>query len=255
MHSEHSELENRRLLAEITVIALIAVAFHESVGTFSDSFKEAPERLELQIEVFVVFLLTAFRFFIGNHLHLQKADLLKRRSEWLTDFGVILLQCILLGVLGSLSPLKQEHAPDSFLWVLIVLYAVDILWIFGILRRRRETREAPRWVPPWRWAEFKGYAGELKWPWPWGAINLIMLAVAAGVMLSVDNVFDSAAFRILSIVNGLLAFVLDLVFAIPALLTIREPHERAYQPNDEILAAAIEEARRGLAEGGIPIGS
>src|SRR6266516_760044 len=98
-----SSREDRRLLGEILVIAFVAVAYHEGLNTFRDSLRE-PGELWQKLALFGVFFLTALRFFIGNHFHLQNEAVISHPRAWRVDFLVIMLETAVLGFLGSVSP-------------------------------------------------------------------------------------------------------------------------------------------------------
>src|SRR5262245_20863489 len=95
--------ENRRLLAEILVIAFVAVAYHEGLNTLRESLRE-PGEFWQKLAIFGAFFFTALRFFIGNHFHLQNAALISHPRAWRFDFLVIMLETVVLGFLGSVSP-------------------------------------------------------------------------------------------------------------------------------------------------------
>ena len=178
--------QDRKVLAEIAVIALMAVAFHESLNSFRESLDQ-PGFPVGPFEIFVIFFLTMLRFFIGNHLHLRKVT---NPSWWKVDFFVVLAECAVFGFLGSVSPfISQNHSSIRFVWVLAVLYAVDVLWILCQGGRCN-----------WK----KG-----DWAWRWALLNTGLLIVM-GVLYSVyGDLNDPGSLFWLAVINGCVAFVID----------------------------------------------
>ncbi len=78
----------------------------------------------------VIYVATALRFFIGDILHLEEADLTTPEAEvkWFWDFSFIIAECLILIFAGTVTSIYIDtHV--SFVDYLLVLYAVDIIWL------------------------------------------------------------------------------------------------------------------------------
>jgi hypothetical protein len=190
---EESRYERARLLAEILVIALVAVAVHEGLNTLRDSVANHAAELRPALSLFTMFFLTAIRFFIGNHLQLQDPVLLAKEKKWLLDLMMVLVQTVILCFLGCVSPLAEGQPREWFLMLLILLYGSDFVWIFGLqLLQRRYT-----------W-------GKRSWPWKWGLLNSVLLVATVLMWRYLWDSQPAWGLLTLFLVNGVLAFVIDL---------------------------------------------
>lgn len=193
-------LEKRRLVAEILIIAFVAVAYHEALNTLRESLAHSTDHWFEAAVTFAVFFLTGLRFFIGNHLLLQSEVLLNKPTKWSWDLLFVLLQTLVLGFLGCVSPVDDKQPRDWFVALLLLLYAIDVAWIFGpqLLEKR------------WTWV---GYT----WPWQWGLLNAGLLVATPFVCWYFGDIYSQRGLLFLLLVNGVLAFVIDLLMDLPQL--------------------------------------
>lgn len=252
-----SEAARRRrtLISQVLIAGLIAVAYSEPVSPVSQAF----DNYGVNIKTFAwvsVYAATVLRFFVGDILHLEKADLVAPEAEvrWFWDIAFIVAQCVVLIFAGALTTIYvSAPAEVSFIDYLLILYGLDVVWIvsvhathrvgsserFGGLFRRM-VRDGE--MPPVGWAVMNILLGLLLW----------FLGLAKGHALP-------AEWKLWVVVGAnALAFVAD-VFFIKYGLSDREVRKATRAETDSAeaggLAIARGQARESLEQGGIPVGA
>jgi cytosine/creatinine deaminase len=155
----------------------------------------------------------------------------ERQKKPLARWHIVGFLCLTLICLLSSIAARWMSKTDNQAWIwplicCLTFIALAVYELYEFLRGRK-------------WASWR-------WPWPWGALNLCLLLFTAVLWLVYGGVDSQSALWYLASVNGILAFIIDVTLSLPALLG---------DPMDEFLQAAFEEAKKGLAAGGIPIGS
>jgi hypothetical protein len=117
------------LISQVLVAGLIAVAFSEPVASVTQELDNHGIGIH-SLAWLVVYIATALRFFVGDILHLETADLTTPEAEvrWFWDFSFIISECVVLIFAGTVTA-AHVIAPVSFVEYLLVLYALDILWL------------------------------------------------------------------------------------------------------------------------------
>jgi hypothetical protein len=124
----------RTLISQVLVAGLIAVAYSEPVGAVTKAFDEHGVNVKT-LAWLIVYVATVLRFFVGDILHLEKADLVAPQAElrWFWDISFIVTQCIVLIFAGAVTTVyASENADVTFVDYLLVLYALDVLWIASV---------------------------------------------------------------------------------------------------------------------------
>jgi hypothetical protein len=124
---------HRRLVSQVLVAGLIAVAYSEPVGPVSDSFNRGGVDIR-SLAWLAIYIVTVLRFFVGNIVHLEDEDLTKSEAafRWFWDLSFIILECIVLIFAGAVTSLDASaKALVSFTDYLVVLYVIDVVWILS----------------------------------------------------------------------------------------------------------------------------
>lgn len=228
--------ERRNLISTIFLDLLVAVAYSEMVAPVWDSLGGAHRAATLLL--FGIFFLTSIRFVIGNYVHLTGLDPALGSKVWFHDFAWLALQSLLLIAMGHVCSVEESaKGPIGFVGLLILLYSVDIGWISSQWALGRLSS-------PWR---------RPKIPWQWAILNLLLIG---GIALARVGFADLYAPVSMSVLFGLsvVGFIVD-VFEVDYAGLFRRRRPAAGLEHSRLMQAAIEEARQGQREGGIPIGS
>jgi hypothetical protein len=157
-------LEKRVSVASTFVSMLIALAFSEMVLPVKASIAKDGFTLGTFLLV-IVFFLTTLRIWIGNELYLRRPDVVSSRGKiWLFDFIMIVVESIILVFLATTcSETAAREARVGFVGILLILYAVDVLWVLSIWARQVLLQ--------WFRLSVKGN----KIPWWWAGQNLLLI--------------------------------------------------------------------------------
>ncbi len=208
---------------------LTGLAIKEMVAPIRESVRLSGLTWDIAVFPFV-FLLTAGRFFIGNHAVLMDHDTLGVRGlVWFYDLIFIIAECILLVFAGGVSSLSEsQRAFFSFPVLLGALLVMDIVWIASQIGLHK-------WRPGWRRARI---------PREWAGLNaaivllIIVLSRFPGGFHSKPAVMGLAAIAVT-------AFVLDVVKL--DLFNVLDTH---YAPPDQSAVADAPSPRHREAEHG-----
>jgi creatinine deaminase len=248
---------NRRLVSQLLVAALFAVAYSETVGPVSKAFDDSGVNLQSVAWLFI-YMATVLRFFIGNILHLENRDLIAREGifRWFWDLFFIVLQGVVLIFAGGVTTIESSaQAEVSFTDYLVILYALDVIWLSSMRVMDALGRRWPRSMfgpmvrkgdlAPLEWAIVSLFLGMLLW-----GLDLVGNHPAA--------IPDWKLWLLLGV--NALVFLHDVV---QIAYGIRDPGatrrflarsiERGGQGSG--IDLAISAARHSADEGGIPIGS
>lgn len=186
--------KRRELFPSFFMVVLIGIAYQEMVSASRESFRARGLTLGT-VGLSLIFFLTAMRFFVGDYLHLQSGPMLSARGPvWFYDLMVIIAQATLLMYLGGLVSVEaSKNSPVGFFWMLIILYASDVVWIIS-------QALLGRLFHGWRRTFI---------PWPWCVLNSLLI----GIMLLANascSIYSAEGIWIMGLVNGL-GFVMDMV--------------------------------------------
>jgi hypothetical protein len=199
---------HRKIISEVLLAALIATSFHEMVEPVTEAFKEVG--IDIQSLAWpLIYLLTVLRFFAGYVVHFGNPDLAKRKAapRWFFDLSFVVAQWSVLIFAGAVTSLQaSDEAVVSFTDYLIVLYAIDIVWVFashllhwlGLMERESD-------LPRWEWA----------------VVNLLLCALTLWLAIGHPASIPGWGLWVLLFAN-LIVFFYDIFGAV---LDIREPEE------------------------------
>lgn len=268
---------NRRLVSQLLVAALFAVAYSEPVGPVTEAFDTSGVNLQ-NVAWMAIYMATVLRFFIGNILHLEKRDLIASEGifKWFFDLGFIVLQCVVLIFAGAVTTIDSSSAAEvTFTDYLAILYALDVIWLLSMQALDRLGRRWPRsrlFGPMVRRDDMA--------PLQWAEVNIV-LALMIGAMGLIgghpDAIPDWKLWVLLAI--NAYAFGKDVVVIAygirepeaggtsPLALPIKRPRSwssriaswvrriRSDHDAQSGMDLATKSARESLSEGGIPIGA
>jgi hypothetical protein len=159
-------LERRVSVASTFVSMLIALAFSEMVLPVKASIAKDGFTLGTSLLV-VVFFLTTLRNWIGNELYLRRPDVVSSVGKiWLFDFIVIVVESIILVFLATTcSETAAREARVGFVEILLILYAVDVLWVLSMWARQVLLG----WLQP--------SIQTNKIPWWWAGQNFLLIVL------------------------------------------------------------------------------
>jgi len=126
MENRKQENSVKSLMSLYTVV--IGVALSLSLVTLIDP-EEGLKSVSLSpMLLFLAFILTLFPFYHGAHRHISDAYIESHNSHirdgaLLFDFFLLFFHGIAFVVLALLL-----SKPSNFVWVLIVLFAIDVIW-------------------------------------------------------------------------------------------------------------------------------
>jgi creatinine deaminase len=266
---------NRRLVSQLLVAALFAVAYSETVVPVTEAFNKDGVNIQT-LAWMLIYMATALRFFIGNILHLESPILTGPDAvfKWFLDLFFILAEGVILIFAGNVTTIDASaKAHVSFTDYLLVLYVVDVIWL-GSIRLLSQAGE--------HWPRTFGsmVRGKDMAPFEWALVNvaLIMLMGWLDVIGHPDRISDATLYVL--VVANALAFgwdVLAIAYGIrepdaditsplappirsfrsrfAALITwIRDPRSSKGKTSSGI-NLALSNARLSLSEGGIPVGA
>jgi hypothetical protein len=125
---------HRRLVSQVLIAGLIAVAYSEPVSPVSAAFNEHGVNVQSLAWLFI-YVTTVLRFFIGNIVHLENRDLTVPDAvfRWFWDMSFVVAECIVLIFAGAVTTIDASTAAHvSFTDYLIVLYTIDVVWLVSI---------------------------------------------------------------------------------------------------------------------------
>jgi hypothetical protein len=190
------QIEKRNLLSSFFVTLLIALAYQEMILTVKDVSRTDGLNFEI-IFLPATFFFISVRFFVGNQLYLLSDSLLELPGlAWLYDLMVIITQCVVLVLLGGLTSVASNRtASITFLDFAILLYVIDVLWVFSQWAIGRVFR---RWRRPFI-------------PWAWAILNSLLIGSFYVLdLVFADNVYDHVGLTCLLGLN-VLGFIVDVV--------------------------------------------
>jgi hypothetical protein len=188
--------EKRNVVSSIFVTLLVGIAFREATRPTLDSINEMGITWEVLI-LLVAFFLTTMRFFIGNQLHLLSQSLLQKAGiVWFFDFAVIVVQSFILTLLGATSSAKSSLGQRvGFLEFLLLLYALDVLWI----------------ASQWLMGKLFGATWQRDFiPWAWAVLNFSSTVVFSLIKALTTNVYSGLPLLVIGLVS-VIAFTVDVV--------------------------------------------
>lgn len=143
--SHEVRMEKRVSVTSTFVSMVIALAFSEMVL----SVKEEGFTLGTSL-LGTVFFLTAMRVWIGNELYLREPHVVSAIGKmWLLDFMVIVVESIIFVFLATTcSEIASRNARVGFVEILLILYALDVLWVLSMWPRRSRNKDKN---VPWWW--------------------------------------------------------------------------------------------------------
>jgi hypothetical protein len=166
---------HRKLVSQVLVAGLIAVAYSEPVGPVSNAFDRGGVSVR-SLAWLSIYIVTVLRFFVGNIVHLEDSDLTKSEASfrWFWDLSFIILECIVLIFAGAVTSLAaSEKALVSFTDYLVVLYVIDVIWILSsrLMHRIGSSRRLPGFgmmvrgsdLVPLEWALVNGVLAAATW--------------------------------------------------------------------------------------------
>ena len=265
---------NRRLVSQLLVAALFAVAYSETVGPVTDAFNQSGVNLQ-SLAWMLIYMATVLRFFIGNILHLESPDLTGPDGafRWFWDLFFIVLQGVVLIFAGAVTTIDRSAAAEiSFTDYLLILYGLDVFWLtsirlldwlgrrwprtFGSMVRRRD-------MAPFEWAVVNVILGLMIWgldlaghhpsPIPDGTLWILLIANGAAFLDDVVRIAYGIREPEAANVSALAPPIRQYGFWSSGFVDSM----RGREPTDEDpgTSLAISSARQSLEEGGIPIGA
>jgi hypothetical protein len=193
-YSVNSSADKRILIASIFVVILLGIAFDQMFSVMIPLLKNHTLQFG-DITLCLIFLITTFRFFIGNQLHLLNEEVVMLRGVlWMYDLLMITLQTLMLVVLGSMSVLHSNEVRPDFFSYICVLYGIDIFWILSI----------------WLIGVLVPHMRRATIPWPWLILNLVLTVCIVITQSLFDSVYEPLPLMILAFMNGI-AFLLDIL--------------------------------------------
>jgi hypothetical protein len=195
----------------VLVAGLIAVAFSEPVEPVTQTFDNHGVGIH-SLAWLVVYVATALRFFVGDILHLETADLTTPEAEvrWFWDFSFIIIECLVLIFAGAVTSTYAD-ANVSFVDYLLVLYGIDILWLasFPLLHGLGQPNRIPQLFSRMVRGEdmSRRYLG-------WVLINAILAVLMLGLGLT-SNPFKASDLTLsLIVIANIVAFCVDVFLSV-----------------------------------------
>jgi hypothetical protein len=196
----------RHLVSQVLVAGLIAVAYAEPVDVVHTALQKHGVSIQ-SLALFVVYFLTALRFFIGDILHLDEDELTARDDagaevKWFYDLSFIVLECVTLIFLGNVTSLEENAASRvSFFDLFALLLVVDLIWIssIAILNLQSTRQPASRFWRLWRRSEV---------PYGWAGLNGGLLLIVWGLGFLSDGTPPAGKLWVL-VGLSVIAFVID----------------------------------------------
>lgn len=197
MSAESSEKRSKRreVLPSFFVVILIGIAYQEMVTVVRDSVRSQGFTFGTTV-LFLIFFLTAMRFFVGNELHLQSEEMqMIGGFVWFFDLMFIIFQTTIIIFLGGLASLESSAAsPVGFFWLLIILYGVDVFWV----------------VLQALFSRLSIYWRRKSVPWSWGFLNTALIVSMLATYWISGSFYGKPALAILGVLNAL-GFIIDMV--------------------------------------------
>ena len=188
-------VEKRHLISSLFIAMLLAIAYQEMLNPVRDSVRASGVK-PVTIFLALSFLLTSIRFFIGNQLHLLSESTNNIRGDvWLFDFMFIIIQSIFICFLGGASSEEVNRITHiNFYNILIILYALDVLWIAlqAILGKAIAAWQRP------------------SIPWAWAALNTSLLIGTLLIQWSFSDLFGFQSLATLLLLN-IAGFTIDMI--------------------------------------------
>ncbi len=267
---------NRRLVSQLLVAALFAVAYSEPVGPVTDAFDQSGVNLQ-NLAWLLIYMATVLRFFIGNILHLESTDLTDPDAafKWFWDLFFIVMQCVVLIFAGAVTTIQSSAVAEiSFTDYLLILYALDVVWLLSIRLLHVLGKRWPRSLfrsmvrtrdmAPLEWAEVNVFLGLVIWgldlvghhPYPIPDWKLwVLLALNAAAFLD-DVVKIAYGIREPNAANvSPLAPPIRSTKSWSAAIAGRVKGFLASKDAHSGMDLAIASAQQSLKEGGIPVGA
>lgn len=192
---EKQRAERRFAVATFFITTLVAIAIQEAISPVRAAVQKDGVSYR-SFALFLVFLLTVTRFYIGNFRHLQKlAEKNHPGSVWILDLSFIMLMHILLIFMGTVATVEaNRETPVGFVPVLVAICAVDVLWAVAQWGAGRIVPSMEREKYTWGWAVLSG---------------LLILSVLGFGWVFCAGEYYGLAMQIFLPVVSLIAFYLD----------------------------------------------
>jgi hypothetical protein len=146
-----AQVNRRSTVSTVFIGLVIGLAITEAVASVRDEIGKSgvtPENFIL----FVVFMLTTIRFFIGFQLHLMDKRLLSMKGQvWFFDFIVIIIETMMLVFMAEVCTVARSKSIYSFGGLLALLLATDAVWVFIQWAAGRASAEWRRHQVLWGW--------------------------------------------------------------------------------------------------------
>jgi hypothetical protein len=169
-----AQVNRRSAVSTVFIGFVIGLAITESVASVRDEIGKSGITSK-NFVLFVVFMLTTIRFFIGFQLHLMDKRLLGMKGQvWFFDFIVIIIETMMLVFMAEVCTVDRSKSIYSFGGLLALLLATDVVWVFI-------QWAAGRASPDWRRHQVL---------WGWGVSGVILLAVLGLFKLSPGGLYS-----------------------------------------------------------------
>lgn len=152
------KIEKRNLISSFFITVLIGIAFQEMVSVVKTPIINDGITINNSF-LALTFFLVSIRFFIGNQLHLFSDSFSNSPGLiWYFDLIVIIVQSIILIFLGGLCiPSKNLNVSIGFKEFLVILFSIDVFWLFAQLIMGKIVKSWKRISIPWEWAKLNGF--------------------------------------------------------------------------------------------------
>jgi hypothetical protein len=187
------QAEKRGVVATTFIGFLIGLAIATAIEPVRAAVREAGLTRASSF-LFLVFMLTTIRFFIGYQLHLMDAKLRAMSGfVWFFDFLVIIVETTILIFMGTLCTVPASSASRyGFFRLMIFLLIADVLWavvqwVFGIKKSWRREKVL----------------------WGWGISGACIIAIMGIVSWATGSLYSDTGLTWMLALN-ILAFGFDL---------------------------------------------
>lgn len=233
----------REIISLLITSILGGLALTQSINELQTELATKGSSIPIfSILYFLVFLSLWLRFIPGNISHIRKLERWPNSSvnTWLLDISVITAESmIIVFMAGSLIGNVEQLS-----WAVAALLFLDSFWLAAMLPGAREkVRPEPQWI--WLWLNI-----------PSAALVMVfsIINISYTDSFGLRTLFSSS---ILAIFFGASA-IADIYRSAPDWFgrpRFSKPSKEMAKIHEAHMKEAIEEARKGLASGGIPIGA
>ena len=207
-------------LSEFFVLVLIGVAYEATIEPVGELLRGREDKWPSAL-LLGTFVLTTFRFLVGNYRHLNKPETRATpRIVLLFDMFWIGLESLVMVFLGTFTSVKNnrealEHGyAFNYLGALVALSVIDMIWIWSRLSLAALPKVQPRM---------------LGFPWNWHLLNLIAIALGGWALHAQDrDGIVNTSFIAMVFIGSAILFVVDVL----DILEEPEPKGAAQAPDD-----------------------